>query len=71
MTTHLEDRSKSGITRKPYTLEFAYRYAALCDQTFYDGDPKHRLADPDTKPTCTICDAVSAEHAITKRSPNV
>lgn len=28
MTTHLEDKSKSGIARRPYTADRAYRHAA-------------------------------------------
>ncbi len=59
MITHLEDKSGSGIVRRPYTLEFTYRYATLCNVLFYGGDPKQCLADPGAAPTCPGCKAIA------------
>ena len=64
MKTHLEDKPKSGIVRKPYTTEFSYRYATSCGALFYGGDPDHCLADPGKAPTCPICDAVAAVRGV-------
>jgi hypothetical protein len=57
--THLEDKPSSGIVRKPFTMQFTYRYATLCDVFFYGGDPKHTLADPGAAPTCPGCKAIA------------
>jgi hypothetical protein len=63
MITHLEDKPKSGIIRKAYTLELTYRYATICDVFFYVGQDEHRIADPGAVPTCPTCNAVTEREA--------
>lgn len=69
MTTHLEDKAKSGIERRPYTLDFSWRSVTLCGMKLFYPNTGHNVTKD--APTCTICAAINAEHAITKRSPDV
>ena len=57
MTTHLEDKSKSGAFKRNGWL---YHYATLCDITFPGGQAEHGIADPDKAPTCPDCNAKRA-----------
>ena len=54
MTTHLEDKPKSGAHKADC---FEWRYAALCGDTFPGGQAEHRLAEPGADPTCEDCKA--------------
>ena len=54
MTTHLENKPRSAARKED---GFAWRYAALCGETFIGGGPEHRLAEPGAEPTCEGCKA--------------
>jgi len=58
MTTHLEDKPKSGCYRED---GFAWRYTTLCGETFIRGGPKHRIAEPGATPTCEGCKAAQRD----------
>lgn len=52
MTTHLEDKPKSGALK---VNQWLYHYATLCGITFPGGQDEHRIADPGKTPTCEAC----------------
>jgi len=64
LTTHLEDRAKSGPHRNT-DGSWSYRYGTLCDAPFYSGDPEHALVNPHQPKhrelTCKGCIAEQAK----------
>ena len=57
MKTHVEHKPRSAAHRED---GFAWRYAAICGETFIGGGPEHRIAEPGKAPTCPDCDAKRA-----------
>lgn len=58
MTTHLEDKPKSGAHK---VNRFWHHYATLCGITFPGGQAEHRIAEPNATPTCEGCIAEQAK----------
>lgn len=54
MTTHLEDKPKSGAFK---VNRWWYHYATLCGLSFKGGQDEHRIAEPGATPTCEGCKA--------------